>query len=60
MNGDCRKQSQTSTAGHVQEKEDGDPYYSAFCTEQDPASLASKKKISDKNPEAHRTCNYSN
>ena len=38
-----------STAGHVREKEDGNPfysafsYYSAFSTEQEPASLASKE-----------------
>jgi len=31
-------------AGHVQEKEDGNPHYSAFSTEQEPASLASKKR----------------
>jgi len=47
MNGNCRKQkaeSQKLTAGHVREKEDGNPYQSAFYTEQEPASLASKKK----------------
>jgi len=30
-------------AAHVWEKEDGNPYYSAFNTEQEPASLSSKK-----------------
>jgi len=34
MNGDCRKQK--LNPGHVQEKEDGNPYYSAFSTEQEP------------------------
>jgi len=39
----AKAKSRTSTAGHVREKEDANPYYSAFCTEQEPASLASKK-----------------
>jgi len=33
----------TPMAAHVWEKEDGNPYYSAFNTEQEPASLSSKK-----------------
>jgi len=30
--------------GKKKEKEDGNPYYSAFSTEQEPASLTSKKR----------------
>jgi len=42
MNGDCRKQK--LNPGH---QEDGNPDYSAFSTEQEPASLASKNKMAD-------------
>jgi len=46
MNGDCRKQKQNP--GQVREKENGNPYYSAFSylsysafsTEHEPTSLA--------------------
>jgi len=40
----AKTESRTSTARHVQEKEDGNPYYSAFSTEQESANLTSKKK----------------
>jgi len=39
----AKAESRASTAGNVWEKEDGNPYYSAFSKEQEPASLASKK-----------------
>jgi len=38
----AKTESRTSTAGHIREKEDGN-FYSVFCTQQAPASLASKK-----------------
>jgi len=40
----AKAEPRTLTAGHVREKKDGNPDHSAFSTEQEPTSLASKKK----------------
>jgi len=35
----AKAESRTLRAGHIREKEDGNPYYSAFSTEQEPARV---------------------
>jgi len=41
---------------YFRKKEDGNPYYSAFSTEQEPASLASKKRWLPPSMGGLRTC----